>query len=42
MVRRSQHDHLWQCEWQMIVLQELASAPKVTVQDQDGRLIEIL
>jgi len=23
-------------------LQELASAPKVTVQDRDGRLIEIL
>ena len=29
-------------EWQMIVLQELASAPKLTLQDQDGRTIEIL
>jgi hypothetical protein len=29
-------------EWRIIVLQELASASKVTLQDQDGRLIEVL
>jgi hypothetical protein len=29
-------------EWQMIVLQELVSAPKVTLQEKDGRLIENL
>jgi hypothetical protein len=29
-------------EWKMLVLQELASAPKLTLQDQDGRTIEIL
>ncbi len=29
-------------EWRIIVLQDLASASKVTLQDQDGRLFEVL